>query len=244
MNNIQSIKNPSVKEWSKLHTAKGRKKAQQYLLEGAHLIEEALKADVEICTIMVEEKRYEEYRELLVGHEVVLVSSEVSKHLSLTQTSQGIFAVVAMKKQQSSNQRGKFLLIDGVQDPGNLGTIVRTADAAGFDAVVLGKGTVDLYNDKTLRSMQGSHFHIDVYDADLLEWLKNFEGETFATALDENAKSYHVLAGKKQVAIVVGNEGQGVRQEVIDACGQTVMIPIFGDAESLNVAVASALVMY
>ena len=85
----------------------------------------------------------------------------------MTETTQGILAVVEIVKQEALPQNGRMIVLDAVQDPGNLGTIVRTADAAGFDAVILGTGTVDLYNDKVLRSMQGSHFHIQVFQADL-----------------------------------------------------------------------------
>ena len=138
-------------------------------------------------------------------------------------------------------------MLDAVQDPGNLGTIVRTADAAGFDAVVLGTGTVDLYNDKVLRSMQGSHFHIPVFQADLKDYLPTLKDkgvQVAVTALHRDSKDYTILQGATDVAIVVGNEGQGVSDDVIDLADVVVTIPMFGKAESLNVAIASALLMY
>ena len=121
------------------------------------------------------------------------------------------------------------------------------ADAAGFDAVVLGTGTVDLYNDKVLRSMQGSHFHIPVFQADLKDYLpmlKDKGVQVAVTALHRDSKDYTILQGSTDVAIVVGNEGQGVSDAVIDLADVVVTIPMFGKAESLNVAIASALLMY
>ena len=165
----------------------------------------------------------------------------------MTETTQGILAIVKIENQTEPPCSGRIIILDAVQDPGNLGTIVRTADAAGFDAVVLGTGTVDLYNDKVIRSMQGSHFHIPVLQADLREYLaalKNQGVEVAVTALHRDSKDYSILQGKSDIAIVVGNEGQGVSSEVIELADVVVTIPMFGKAESLNVAIASALLMY
>lgn len=165
MDIISSPKNEKIKELVKLQTAKGRKKAGMYLLEGEHLVEEAIKEKAPIELIVVTSNRLEDYRNLLAQTDVqvLVVSQDVFHKLSMTETTQGIVAVVKIVKQESLHYSGRFIVLDAVQDPGNLGTIVRTADAAGFDAVILGTGTVDLYNDKVLRSMQGSHFHIPVF---------------------------------------------------------------------------------
>ena len=249
MDIISSTKNEKIKELAKLQTAKGRKKAGLYLLEGEHLVEEAIKEKAPIELIVVSSNRREDYQYLLEQTEVnvLVVSQEVFQKLSMTETTQGILAIVKIENQTEPPCIGRIIVLDAVQNPGNLGTIIRTADAAGFDAVVLGAGTVDLYNDKVIRSMQGSHFHIPVFQADLREYLpalKDKGVEVAVTALHRDSKDYSILQGKSDVAIVVGNEGQGVSSEVIDLADIVVTIPMFGKAESLNVAIASALLMY
>ena len=249
MESISSPKNEKIKELVKLQTAKGRKKAGMYLLEGEHLVEEAIKERAQIKLIVVTGNRLEDYKNLLAQTDVqvLVVSQDVFHKLSMTETTQGILAVVEIVKQEILPNKGRFIVLDAVQDPGNLGTIVRTADAAGFDAVVIGTGTVDLYNDKVLRSMQGSHFHIPVFQANLQEYLpilKEKGVQVAVTALHRDSKDYSVLQGATDVAIVVGNEGQGVSEDVIDLADVVVTIPMFGKAESLNVAIASALLMY
>ena len=249
MESISSPKNEKIKELVKLQTAKGRKKAGMYLLEGEHLVEEAIKERAQIKLIVVTSNRLEDYKNLLAQTDVqvLVVSQDVFYKLSMTETTQGILAVVEIVKQEILPHKGRFIVLDAVQDPGNLRTIVRTADAAGFDAVVLGTGTVDLYNDKVLRSMQGSHFHIPVFQANLQEYLpilKEKGVQVAVTALHRDSKDYSVLQGATDVAIVVGNEGQGVSDDVIDLADVVVTIPMFGKAESLNVSIASALLMY
>ena len=249
MESISSPKNEKIKELVKLQTAKGRKKAGMYLLEGEHLVEEAIKERAQIKLIVVTSNRLEDYKNLLAQTDVqvLVVSQDVFYKLSMTETTQGILAAVNIENQAEPPCTGRIIVLDAVQDPGNLGTIIRTADAAGFDAVVLGAGTVDLYNDKVIRSMQGSHFHIPVFQADLREYLpalKDKGVEVAVTALHRDSKDYSILQGKSDIAIVVGNEGQGVSSEVIDLADIVVTIPMFGKAESLNVAIASALLMY
>ena len=249
MDIISSPKNEKIKELVKLQTSKGRKKAGMYLLEGEHLVEEAIKEKAPISLIVVTSNRLEEFQYLLsqTDVQVLVVSQNVFHKLSMTETTQGILAVVEIVKQEMLPHKGRLIVLDAIQDPGNLGTIVRTADAAGFDAVILGTGTVDLYNDKVLRSMQGSHFHIPVFQANLQEYLpilKDKGVQVTVTALHRDSKDYTILQGATDVAIVVGNEGQGVSEDVIDLGDVVVTIPMFGKAESLNVAIASALLMY
>jgi TrmH family RNA methyltransferase len=138
------------------------------------------------------------------------------------------------------------LVLDRIQDPGNLGTMIRTADAAGFDTVLLGKGTVDPFNAKVVRATQGSLFHVNVRAVDLLETLPELKSEGFhvyGTALAK-ATSYEQVDFKDKVALVIGNEAQGVHNDVLDLCDTRVHIPVLGDAESLNAAVAAGILMY
>lgn len=240
---ITSAKNEKVKSWRKLHKRKGRKDANAFLIEGFHLIEEAWKSNEEIVEIIAEESV--ELPDWSKVYPVELVTEQVFQQITQTLTPQGIAAVVAMK-QVDNNEAKNMILIDAVQDPGNLGTIIRTADAAGMDAVVLGRGTVDLYNDKVIRATQGSLFHIPIYEADLIEEIAEIREngfEIWATSLD-GAVPYNKVTVPKKTAIILGNEGAGVDKELIEMADKRVVIPIYGKAESLNVGTAAAVLMY
>lgn len=248
MNIIRSTKNPMIKQVYKLKSSKGRKAQEAYLLEGIHLVDEAIKANAAIKYLFIsEEFSYLKDYEVL-SYDIILLSASVMEFLSSTETNQGIIALVNMEEVVLNKElKGKYLLLDAVQDPGNLGTIVRTADAAGFTAVILGQGSVDLYNDKVLRSMQGSQYHIPIVRADLTVWLSDYAKighPIFGSALDSKAKDYQILAGQEHLAIIVGNEGNGISKDVLQLCTHKVMIPIYGKAESLNVGVAAALLTY
>ena len=178
----------------------------------------------------------------------VEISTEIAKLLSETETSQGIFAVIQKIDLIEKPVLNKpFLLLDNVQDPGNVGTMVRTADAAGFGGVVLGTGSVDLYNSKVLRSMQGSHFHLPIYQGDLNEWFDLFFEHGFpvyGTELNEEAVSYRAIEPQSVYGLVMGNEGNGMSAELLKRTTKNLYIPIVGQAESLNVAVAAGVVMF
>lgn len=174
----------------------------------------------------------------------ILVTDEVMNNLTQTETSQGIYCIVKIPSQTlPETYQGKYILLDGVQDPGNAGTIVRTADAAGFAGVIFGSGSVDPYNDKVVRSMQGSQFHVPIYRTELLSIIENFE-KVYGTALDPLAKDYRQVEKNENIAIVLGNEGNGVSVEILEKTTHNLYIPIFGKAESLNVAIAAGILIY
>lgn len=245
---IRSVKNNRVKEWKKLMTRKGRKKAGQYILEGFHLVEEALLHGAPIDTLIISEEADVSNLGAFPEEKAVYVSEDVAVYLAETGTTQGVFAIVDIPSpEEVSEIKGAYLLLDAVQDPGNVGTMIRTADAAGFTGVVLGEGTADLYNDKTLRSTQGSHFHLDVRQGDLGEWIRAFQSHgypVYGTALDEKASSYQHIRPNGPFALIMGNEGQGVRSEILEMTDKNLYIPIKGQAESLNVAVAAGILMF
>ena len=243
---IQSATNPQVKQWKKLLTKKERDKTKTFLIEGFHLVEEALKSNIEIETIILNEgidlPPSLDYGDV----PVVEVSKDIAQSLADTETTQGVFAVC--HQPPAISQEGKtYLLIDSAQDPGNLGTMIRTADAAGIDAVIVGKGSVDIYNPKVLRSAQGSHFHLPVVSSDLHEWMDNLSIRSipvYGTAL-ENATVYNELTiTGEQFALLVGNEGSGVNPELLAKATRNLYIPILGKSESLNVAVATGILLY
>ncbi len=240
---ITSTQNSQVKDWRKLHTKKYRVKTNSFLIEGYHLIEEALKSGWVIEVIIVQDGI--ELPDWLAQQRYQLVDQHVFAAISQTEAPQGIAAVVRIK--DSAEALGNhLLLIDQVQDPGNLGTMIRTADAAGFSQVVLGKGTVDLYNDKVVRASQGSIFHIPIIQADLLELIPALQSQTYtvlASAL-ENAVAYDRIEQLEKVALVMGNEGSGIAPEILQLADKCIKIPIYGHAESLNVSIAAGILMY
>lgn len=247
MNYIESAKNPKVKQWKKLLTKKERDKTGKFLIEGFHLVEEALKEDNLVGQVILNQDAEVPVHFKLDGIEVTYAANDVLKALSDTETPQGIAAVCEQKKMNIENiNPQKVLLIDAVQDPGNIGTMIRTADAAGMDAVILGEGCADPYNPKVIRSTQGSLFHIPVIKGNLLEIIEQLKSRgiaVFGTAL-EGAVSFEKVEKLEAFALLVGNEGQGVDKELLTKTTQNLYIPIYGKSESLNVGIAAGILMY
>ena len=249
MKEINSTKNAQIKEIKKLHKRKYREKMGKYLLEGFHLVEEAVLNNAQVILLIIDERGYLQWGDWLLNQPIEswLVSEEVMKDLSELPTPQGILAIVKKEERAPINYRGKWLLLDNIQDPGNVGTMIRTADAAGFDGVLLGKGTADVYMTKVLRSMQGSQYHLSIYSGELEEEIKHFKKEgipIYGTALNKEAPVYNQVEKSSEVALILGNEGAGVSKDLLEHTDANLYIPIYGKAESLNVAVAAALVMY
>lgn len=245
MKHIHSTKNPQVKDWKKLLTKKEREKTGTFLVEGFHLVEEALKAG-QVLELIIGEETELPQRWNYGSIPVTLVTKEIIESLADTETPQGILAVCEEPQFQEGLHGKKFLLIDSVQDPGNLGTMIRTADAAGIDAVVAGIGCVDIYNAKVLRSAQGSHFHLPVMEANLFETiqkLKNDNIPVYGTAL-ENGVEFKSVPPAEAFALIVGNEGSGMDLELLRETDKNLYIPILGKSESLNVAVAAGILLY
>ncbi|WP_205422885.1 RNA methyltransferase [Granulicatella sp. zg-ZJ] len=242
---VTSLQNAQVKLWKKLLTAKGRKKEQLYVLEGYHLVLDALNSQ-QVLYCMMSKEVYERLT-IQIDVPIYILSESILKEISETTTSQAIFCVVKMSKKVLEKPKGKYILLDSLQDPGNVGTIIRTADAAGFQGVVIGKNCVDIYNGKTVRSMQGSQFHIPIYHMDLCESIALFKKENisvFGTELNHKAIHLQDVPYKEHCAIIVGNEGNGIQKDILNMTTQNVYIPILGQAESLNVAVAAGIMMY
>ena len=243
---ITSVSNKKIKDIQKLKENKNIKKYGLYLIEGKHLVEEAL--EVKVVEEIIVSENFEEFSliETFKG-EITRVSQNVMKTISDTITSQGIIAVCKIvNKELEINKYSKVLILDRVQDPGNLGTIIRTADAFAFDCIILGKGTTSLYGQKVIRSTQGSNFHIDCFDnidlVNLLDKMSNFN--IFATSLkaDKYIEQSNNISGK--VAVVFGNEGAGVSEEILEKVSNLLKISMPGRAESLNVSIAAGIVMH
>lgn len=243
MAKITSTKSETIKRLKRLMTKKGRQETGQFLVEGEHLVDEAIRAG-RLVQLIIGESYTPKATWRVDEMPVLELSDHVADLLSETEKTQGVFAVVKIAPVE--RKMSKVLVLDRIQDPGNLGTMIRTADAAGFDTVLLGKGTVDPYNAKVVRATQGSLFHVNVKAVDLLETLPELKEAGFhvyGTALSK-ATSYEQVRFADKVALVIGNEAQGVHPDVLGLCDSRVHIPVLGEAESLNAAVAAGILMY
>lgn len=242
---ISSMQNDRVKTWKKLQTSKGRKKENTYLVETWHLIQEAQLAE-RLIECMLTQEAYDKYASQITVP-ISIISSDIANNLAQTITTTGVFGVVNSQFETTPITNGQWLLLDGVQDPGNMGTIIRTADAAGFSGVIIGEGCVDVFNDKTIRAMQGSQFHLKLYKGNLIRYIQQMKSlgiAVYGSELNDKATTIFEIPYTENVALVMGNEGNGISKEVLQTCTQSVYIPILGQAESLNVAVAASIMIY
>lgn len=240
---ITSVKNETIKQWNKLKIKKHRELQQQFLIEGMHLVQEVLDSDWNVEAIILQDGI--PAPDEIQSEKITVVAENVMQYLTDTKTPQGIIAVVKMKELKLVANE-KLLLLDAIQDPGNVGTMIRTADAAGFDGVVLGDGTVDLYNDKVIRSSQGSLFHLPIARKNLLDYTAELKGEnvTIWGSTLEHASPIQEIDVPEKIALIVGNEGAGVDDKLLQEADQRIHIPIYGRAESLNVSVATGIMLY
>ena len=251
MRNITSLKNPAVQEARALANAKERARQQAFLLDGEHMVGEGLSMRPEaIRVLFVDEKRADSYAHLLAkaACEIFAVPEHVLSAISQVKTPQGIAAVCALPKAKSLSDMGdRLILLENVQDPGNVGTILRTLDAAGFDGCVFTPGCADPYGPKTLRATMGSVFRVPmctVPDAAAAVGELSAQGyATIAAALD-GEPFYERAPLPEKCCVLIGNEGQGLTKEAQAACTHRYRLPMRGGAESLNAAVAAAIFMY
>ena len=227
---ITSLDNPKIKYLASLSKAKERKQEQKFIVEGKHLVDEAKKQNVLIEAYSIEKKE---------GY--IQVSPSVMKKITNTNTLVSEIGLCKMlDKKELSN---KLLLLDGVQDPGNMGALMRSAKAFGFDTIVLGDGCVDIYNDKVIRSSQGAIFKLNFINAYLPDFIKSLkEYSVYGTNVVHGISLENVKKSQK-MAIVLGNEGNGISKEVFDVIEKNIYIPM-DDTESLNVSVAAGIIMY
>ncbi|MFD2615149.1 TrmH family RNA methyltransferase [Paenibacillus gansuensis] len=250
---ITSVHNPRVKQWAQLLDRKGRMAQGKFLIEGTHLVLEALKSQEELeCVVFSLDKGIPGELTEYAGQrtEWLGASDAVIAKCTDAKTPQPVFAVVRKPAADDAawlqDPQALVVVVDGVQDPGNLGTIIRSADAVGASGVVLGKGTVDLFNPKTVRSTMGSLFHLPIVEADLTELLPKAEdagAKVIGTSLqaDKNCYEHNFTTASW---IVLGNESAGVSPETEAFVTDRLIIPMRGQSESLNVAMAATVLLY
>ena len=247
---ITTSKNSTYKYVKSLRMKKTRVKEQCFTVEGIKSVSDAIRSKWNIKMIAVSERFYssEDYN-TFKNIKNVIIKDELFDGLCETKTPQGIIAVIDIPKKTKEclfKSNGIYVYCDCVSDPGNLGTIIRTADAAGFDGVILSDGCVDLYSPKTVRSSMGSFFNINLITdegAELLCRLKDDGFMLYSGVLSEKSKLYTEMDYTKPTVIILGNEANGVKEEIL-SLSEHIIIPIHGSAESLNVAIAGAIIMY
>jgi len=251
---VTGLQNPVVKAAAELKQKKYRTQNGLYLAEGLRTAEEAVayKAVETLFYVATDDERTMHLLEDAAAQNIklVCVSENVMKKIADTETPQGIIAVCKMRQPKLENllASGKMLLVlDRVGDPGNIGTMLRTADAAGIGGLVLLKGCADIYAPKTVRSSMGSLFHIPVLsgvsEQEFVSAAKKAGYDLLVTCLDGADNLYKAdLSGR--IAFVMGNEAGGVNESLLEKADKRVYIPMAGRAESLNVAMAAGIVMF
>ena len=233
---IESVNNEKIKKYSKLLNKKYRGETNLYLVSTDHLGSEALKKEliIEIFLLDGYENKY--------GN-VTYVTKSVMRKLSNLNTLPSVVAVV--KKQESRGITGNIILLDGLQDPGNVGTIIRSAVAFNIDTIIVGDNTVDVYNEKVLRASEGMLYNVNIVKKNVVETIKYLKENNYTiigTKVDNGKNIKDINASK--YAFVVGNEGNGINKDVLNLCDEYVYIKMNENAESLNVGVASSIIMY
>lgn len=252
MQTITSLKNPAVQAAKALQTKSARDGSGLFLCDGEHMVSEAIRFAWEnIQTIFVDEKCVDAFAPMLIAATnatVYAVPEHVLAAISQVKTSQGIAAIVKLPARANLlNLGNRVVLLENVQDPGNVGTILRTADAAGFDACVLSSGCADPFSPKALRATMGSVFRVPVAQADsateAAQALAEMGYAVIATVL-EGENFYKRKPLPEKVCIIVGNEGAGITSDTRAAATHLYRLPMRGGAESLNAGVAAAIFMY
>ncbi|GIM47173.1 RNA methyltransferase [Collibacillus ludicampi] len=258
MERITSTKNPRVKEWASLKHKKYREQKGLFFIEGTRLVEDALRSNAPVETLLLSEGKREtgKIEEIIhtanaLGIELIEVNDAVISHVTDTQSPQGVVAIVRhyehkLEESIQGQRDALYLALEQIQDPGNLGTMIRTADAVGATGVLIGSGSVDLYNPKVVRATMGSLFHLPVFEVELmnvLPALKERGIQLIGTSVQADQTVYDIdLTGN--VVFVIGSEAHGLSEEVRKLLDTEVNIPMPGSAESLNAAIASAVILY
>ena len=250
---ISSKDNAIIKHIAKLKEKKYRAEYNEFIVEGLRLIKEAVQENAEIKYIVVCDGC--DNSEIIEGHlkyemarlDFIYVPQNIFKMISDVENPQGVLAVIGKKNNKEINTSEDLILaLDDIQDPGNLGTILRTADSVGLKQILVSKGTADCFNPKVVRSTMGAIFRVNVIECEdlkqTLKDLQNKEYKVMITSLKAKNSIYNTNYNKK--VIVIGNEANGVSKEIQTIADEKVIIPMLGKTESLNASVATGVILY
>lgn len=244
---INSSDNNTIKKIKKLKQRKYREEEKKFLAEGRKFLDFDY-----LPELIILKENFEEIKDIHSKLEKfncrkIIVTDKIFRDLTSQENSQGVILVYPYCTSKMDLLQNNILVLDKIQDPGNLGTIIRVADASGFKDIILTKGSVDCYNEKCVRSSMGSIFNMNIIYLDeqfLLSFLKKNNYKLQVTALEKTSIEYTKMKLADKNAIVFGNEGNGVSTNFLESADECVIIPIYGSAESLNVAVASSIILY
>jgi RNA methyltransferase, TrmH family len=249
---IESSKNPKVQDWAALKVKKGRLGHAAYLAEGARLAEEALQSDRLVEALLLNAAADDDYvllRQLAQTRKVPIheLSPQAFATLSDTVTSQGVMAVVAIPS-APPQYPAYTLVLDGVQDPGNVGTLLRTADAFGVTEVCCSESTADAFAPKVIRASMGGIFRVSVHRKNTVtyirDWMKAYEDGNVVITEADGSTPCHEVPFTRPTLIVIGSEASGVSEEAKALASIRAFIPMTAQTESLNAAVAGSIVLY
>lgn len=233
-----SIENKKIKDIKKLNSKKYRDLYNSFLIEGEHLVSEAYKQGY------LKELIVEENSNFKLDIDTIYVTENILKYISDLDNPPKVMGICNKKNEE--NIGNKVIILDNIQDPGNLGTIIRSSVAFNIDTIILSKNTVDLYNTKVLRATQGMIFNINIIVKDLKEFIPILRKENYKIYGTKvtNGKSLKTLAKSDKFAIILGNEGNGISKDILDMCSDYIYIDMNKNCESLNVGVAASIIMY
>ena len=235
---INSTANQRIKKWALLKTKKGRDEQQAFIIEQPHLIGEALKADL-ILQLLIRHGTTNPF-----DYPALMISDNVMHKLSSNVSLNDCLAICKLPK-STAKTLNRVIVLENVQDPGNIGTIMRTALAFGYDALFIDEGCADIYNEKTIKASQGALFYLPVYRQNTIKTLQYLKQQkvTLIATTPHQASEMAQTSVNAPYAIILGNEGQGLTNEVLDKADLRIKIEMF-DFESLNVATAMAVGAY
>lgn len=235
---ISSLENKEIKRLAKLNQKKQRDLDKEFLVEGEHLVEEAYKSKLLKKIIVL--KDIDNFKDI----EKIIVSNEIMKKLTNLDTPPNIIGLC--KKTEEKIVGNKILILDDIQDPGNLGTIIRSSVAFNIDTIILSNNTVDLYNPKTIRSTQGMLFHINIIRNNLIEEINKLKKDNYTiyTTDVEDGENIKNINIPNKYALIMGNEGNGVSSNVKQLADNKIYIKTNKLVESLNVGVATSILLY
>lgn len=252
---ITSKDNETIKHIKKLKEKKFRDENNEFIIEGIKLLEEAINEKAIVKKVIIcddcnlDGKIYNSLKYEIAKLECIYVSEKIFDYISDVKTPQGIMAVIEKKKNDKETINFSddiILILDNIQDPGNMGTIIRTADSLNIKQIIISKDSSDIYSPKVVRSTMGAIFRINIIESDnLLETikiLKKHKINVISTSLDTNKSIYDISYNK--TAIVIGNEANGVSAKIQEISDNKVKIPMLGKTESLNAAVATSVILY
>ncbi len=257
---ITAKDNEKIKLFQKLNTSKkARNEHDMFTIEGLRIIVDAINENLELYCVFVSESAVEKYSEALnliedkhLGSKLFFISDELSLKLSDTINPQGIYAICKKLDKKINADKilvnGKYIILNNLQDPGNIGTIIRTADSVGINGIFLTDDCCDIYNPKLVRSTMGSLFRLDFFNEcdihEIMDMLKNKAITTFAAVVDSDAVSVTECDFSGGCAVIIGNEGNGLPSDITKLCDKKLTIKMQGNINSLNAAMATGIIMW